>query len=544
MKKIFLVLVPVFFVFSMYAQSDDDIPIMNLPEVSIDIEDRREVFFDIFDDETNLLDLEIDRIEQPDFTDEIRVDLEKTLPQQIVDKDSGGSVDALIKFGYGLNNYLLADFSIFIKEINPKIAINYLREAKEQYWVDFPDERNPYSKDELTSELYFQYNLLSLNANLMYFNESIYLQEESVYDDLTKRLLTIDLSPSIKFKYQNDLTLFVNNSFFFTDAISSGSDIFNKRFNFDYFLDFDLIYSQVFLINHNFSVHGGYEFYSYRQTAQGVLENTDPYFGHLIKTGATYSGLFKDSFLLRANLDFYGYIQEEKFNWYLIPNLRAGYNYLEFFQCYIEGGAKYLGKQNRQWFTDEQYAVMSKDLLPGYRWYAKTGVKSMVSNWFEAETDLTFNFDWDGFDWRLTSDEERLYTYEKREKYELNINTEMKFNYKQYFETSVSYKHYFLDRSRFNASSQSGIKIKAGIPNVGLSFTTDFEMHFYRKDIDDNTMPPLFLLNAGLDWSYKELFGFGIVAENLIYIDRYQRKTGYDEPGVELLIYLKIGFGS
>ena len=84
--------------------SQDDIPTINLPKIELEIEDKRKIEVELKSEEIKMDFTLFTEIEKPEFTSLIKVDLEKTLPERVESPDKQKPVDAIVTFGYGLNN--------------------------------------------------------------------------------------------------------------------------------------------------------------------------------------------------------------------------------------------------------------------------------------------------------------------------------------------------------------------------------------------------------------------------------------------------------
>jgi len=531
---------------TLFAFSKEDLPSILLPDIDVVIEDVKELEVSIMTEEQDLPELVFEPLPIPDFSEVIRVDLEKTLPEKIDSPEKQKPVDAIITFGYGLNNYLYTDFSIFVKQFNPKISIHYLRESKENLWFDRKYFQNVYSKDDLQTELVFTYGVFELGAELGYFAENYDLQEKSVYDYLTKRILNVDIGPSLKFNNQNDITLRVLNSFLFTENEGNPDDKQVKRSDFDYMLETDLIYTQIFGSNHYLTSNVGYDFnllHTYNSDGKKDLKyNNDRYYFNNIKAGINYTTTVMDAFQIKVSTDFLGMFRETQFYWYLLPYGRFGYSLMDFFHCYVEGGGELNEKPDRFWFEENDFVIFPAETTPGYHWFAKTGLKGSFPGWISGSIDLEFAYNMSGFNWKLSSDEEQLYTIEKYTFYELNLGGTIDFNVKQYFNIILNWTHHFLDRMYFVPMDEFDVTFKWNIPKIGLSFFVDFYGGFYRFNTENIKMGNVYLLNTGIDWNWNERIGVGTKFNNILYFQNHQNMFGYDEPGFEFLGYVTVGF--
>ena len=546
MKNI-LILIFLFSLFVIYAE--EDTPAILLPKIDIEIEDIKKIETELTTEDLKLPNIEFETIPKPDFTEAIKIDLEKTLPQKIDSPEKQKPVDALITFGYGLNNYLFADFSIFIRHLNPKIpkiAIHYRREAKETLWFDKPNIKNSISLDDLKMEMIYSYKIFSLGIEAGYFANSYELQNKSIFNSLTKRIVNLDIGPSLKFNHQNDLTLRVLNSFLLTNLDGETNENIIKRNDFDYILQTDLVYTQIFGNNHYFTSHIGYDF-NYLDTLtdgdnQTIEDASENLFFNNIKAGISYSTTIADSFNIKIATDFLGMFKETEFFWYILPVARFGYSFQDLFHCYVEGGGKLIEKPDIFWFKEHDYVIFPTSITPGYRWFFKTGFKISITGWFSANTDLEFAYNQNGHDWELLSESENLYTLKKASYTEINISTGVEFYIKKYLEIKVDWLHYFMEMKEFTARDNLLSTVKFLIPQIGLSFFVDFECRFFRFDINNDELNNIYLMNAGIDWNWQNRIGLGTKFNNILYFQKHQIMPNYDEPGFDFLVYLKIGF--
>lgn len=533
----YLVFSVVFFIFP-----SSDEPQIKLPQVDINIEDKKDLKTDLSYNIDELLKVEVDSIIKPEITDSIKIDLEKTLPDRIDSPDKIKPVDALIKFGYGLNNNLAADFSIFIKEFNPLIAVTYSRRAKDNFWFEERNRRNAYSSDVLNADLTYYKSFFTLNSNIGYAGKSYSLQNQSIYSSLDKKILSLDLNPYIKFNSRNDLSLIVHNSFFFNNTNDGKTTDMAYRNDFDYLLDADLIYSQVIMNNNYLSFHSGYEFNLFDSLTDSIVKKSSRYLFNNAKTGISYSGILKDTFSLNADFDFEGVWRGNEFFWYILPTLKLGYNFKDYMSCYVEGGSSMLQKPGREWFAEHEFVVVPEEIIPGYHWYGKTGIKGMFAGFITGYTDLEFSYNHNGTGWELLSLEEKLFSLVQRDYFSLKLNAGVSASYRQYVKFTTKWSHEFLDKAKMEAADTLNARIDFGIPKVGMGFYAEFNGSFLRKGIDNESINNIYHVNAGLSWSYMERFGLGADFCNIAYFQRDQIKTYYDEPGFEFIVYMKIGF--
>ncbi len=525
-----------------FAINSEDLPIISLPKVDINIKDTKDFESNIDIAGRGLPDIKIDPIIRPEFTKEIKVDLEETLPSRIDNPEKTKSVDAQILFGYGLNNYMLADFSIFIKDINPYISINYKRIAKENLWFDDFNRKVPYSQDKFDSSIIFTKGPFSLNAAAGYYGTTYSLQDESIYNYFAKRILNVDLTPSYRFTNNNDLSLVINNSFIFHNLSDMKTKNSSYRNDFDYFFNGYLKYSHVLFTSHFVSIYTGYNFDYFYNVSEGYSDFTHYTSFHNINAGFAYSGTIKNILLLRLNLDFKGLWRNGEFHWYLIPDAEIGFNFADYVTCFIAGGAKQGNKPDKNWFISNEYSILPDTTLPFYKWYGKSGFKSAYAGFAYLSADVEFIYNQNGYDRTLLNKKEKLYTLTERTFFELNLNAAGSLNYRKYIGLDVNYTHAFLDRYTFAPQDKLNTILKFGIVPAGININLDFTAMFKRLDYKGDIMDNTYVLNAGIDWNYKERFGIGFLFNNIIYYTKYEIVRYYDEPGFEFVGYFKVGF--
>ena len=538
MNKIYLILLLNCITFSIFSNE----PEIKLPQVDINIEDRKglETEFSTI----SHIEFETNResILKPEITDLIKVDLEKTLPERIDNPQKMKPVDALIKFGYGLNNNLLAYFSVFIKNFNPVISINYSRIARDNYWFEELNRKVFYSSDKLNADITYNRNLFTLNTTVGYAGSNYSLQNKSIYNTLDKKILTLDINPFIKFNSKNDLSLIIQNSFLFNNLADGQATIIDFRNDFDYLLNTNIVYSLVINNDNYLNLNTGYEFNFLNTLSNGFSSNYHEVFGNLFKTGIGYSGILKDSWTLNIDFDFQGYWKNEEFYWYILPLVKAGYNFREFFSCFIEGGSTIIDKPNKDWLIQNDYAVYPLDIIPGYDWYGKTGIKSSFAGYFTGFSELRFSYMYRGLVWNILSENEKIYTVTNADYFSLLITSGINFSYRQFVKFTIKWDHEFLQLQPFTSGDVINGRIELGIPKAGITFYTEFEGGFRRVDYNAIDLGSIYLLNAGIDWNYQERFGIGADFRNILYFQRHQIKKYYDEPGFEFTVYIKAGF--
>lgn len=528
--------------------ADGDTPDIQLPEVDVTIDDKKEFELDITGGEDNLPDIDTGPVLKPEFGEQIKVDLEETLPEKIDNPDKTKPIDAVALFGYGLNNSLWIDFSIFVKDINPKLSLHYTRQARETHWIENTKDKTPSSFDHLTFNLFYNYKALTLYSDLGYFAKIYNLQDQSIYETFTKRIINADFSPVLKLNNQNDLSLNLLNDFVITTLEDDGENDYSK-IDFHYLLASDFIYTQVFGSNHFFSSNMGYDFNIFTSNT----ENTEDIFYtrnifNTIKAGAGYSVLLADAFFLKAAFNFNGFFHNRDFFWYLLPYGKAAYNYKEYFTCYVEGGADLIKKPKRSWYYNNEFTVLPEEAVPGYHWFAKSGVKGALIGWLSGNADIEFAYNgrgedsrYGGFEWTLLSDQEKIYTLEKRAYFELNLEAGFTLTVKNVLEMSAGWKHRFLDLLYFQPRDEINARITVTIPRTGFSIFADFQGQLLRRSMD-GYLGNVYLLNAGADWNFKERLGLGCKFTNILYFQHHQFMQYYDEPGFSFIAYFKIGF--
>ncbi|HPO48721.1 MAG TPA: hypothetical protein PLO89_00205 [Spirochaetota bacterium] len=536
-----------FTIFNFFIFAEEDNPSIILPKMDITIEDKKDLNLALDIKDIKIKDLTVDIVLRPDLTESIKIDLEKTLPQRVDNPEKSKPVDAIIVFGYGLNNNIYADFSIFIKNINPKISINYLRNSMETYWIDDINKKNSYSLDDLNTNLLFSHKNFTFGSELGYFAKSYSLQGKSNYSSLKKKILNIDLGPSIKFNFQNDLTLRVLNSFLFMN--NEGKEDLLRN-DFDYILNADLVYAQVFALSHFFSASLGYDFnYLSKNINKDYLDlkqADEKSFFNNIKASVSYSTMIKDSFLVKLNTNFLGMFRNSEFFWFIFPYAKLGYSYSDFFHCYVEGGTVEIKKTDRYWFQDNDFVSFPINVVSGYHWFVKTGIKASVLGRFSIFSDFEFAYNKDGNNFKRESYIENIYTLEKKEYKEIIVSAGFDFNYKQIVDIKIAYyfspnNEYFFVNT-FEPVHKISAEMKFSIPKTGLSFLLDFQSKINRFDSENNPMNHIFLLNATIDWNWQERFGVGSKFNNILYFQRHSVVADYEEPGFGFLVYLKFGF--
>jgi len=524
--------------------SQDDIPTINLPKIELEIEDKRKIEVELKSEEIKMDFTLFTEIEKPEFTSLIKVDLEKTLPERVESPDKQKPVDAIVTFGYGLNNNFLVDFSIFIKDINPQVSIKYLRDTRETAWIEDFNKKNQIYLDDLKSEIIFSYKKFFLGSEIGYFSKSLSLQDKSIFSNLTKRVINFDVVPSLKFNYQNDLSLRLLNSLIFNNAFNNDSTL--TRNDFAYLLNSEILYSQVFSTNHFINARIGYEFNYQEERKKGSKDDFKEeyinFFYNNIKAGIEYSTIIKDSFLINAKVNFLGFFKNSDFLWFILPFFKFGYNYFDYFSCYIEGGGDLIKKVDHNYVKENDYIIYQAESTPGYKWYGKTGISAGISEWFSVNNDFEVIYNMWGNDWKLASNSERLWMFTKRDYLEINLYASISFTYKKFIEIKSEWIHYFYERGYFEGRDSLYILFKAGIPKSGLEFFIDFIAKFLREDNNGNDIGNIYLMNAGIDWNFKERFGLGIKFNNILYFQKHTIMPPYEEPGFEFIAYIKIGF--
>ncbi len=542
MKKI-VILLFIGILFKLYPQ--DDNVLIQLPTVDIKIEDTKKMELSVKPEEQKLPEnMETVNIPRPDLTETIKIDLEKTLPGKIELPEVQKPIDALITLGYGLNNYFFADFSIFVKALNPNIAVHYLRESKEAFLFYNANTKNPSSLDDLSIEMIYAYKILGLGSELGYYDYSYKLQDKSIYDQLTKRIINADLSPSIKFNHQNDLTLRVLNTFLITNYLREASSL--KRLDFGYLLNTDLVYNQIFKDSHLLTVHSGYDFNYLDKYINGdnklIRSDYKKVFNNNLKAGVTYSTTIAGFFSIKASTDFIGMFKDTDFFWYILPFANLGLSYQNYFHFYVEGGASQSVMPDRYWYKNNDYVVYPLNAVPGYHWYVKTGIKGSLVGWINGFADYEFAYNQNGLDWKVTNAKENLYDLTIRSFYEMNLTGGLDFQVREYYEFKVSYTHHFMDKMHFTPNEEIDANMTWHAPKIGLSFFLDFNAGLFRLDLDNKYFGNLYLLNAGIDWSWHDKIGVGAKFNNILAFQDYEIMPGYVLPGFEFVSYVRLGF--
>lgn len=563
-KMLLLIIIFVIFyiqnIFSTDTKNNGGLDIV-LPDIDLKIEDKKELSFAIALNDIKLPDIEVNYLPKPNFTKTIKVDLETTLPKSIDSPEKQKPVDALIIFGYGLNNMLFADFSIFVKNYNPKISIRYIRKSLENFWIDRQNVKNSSSMDDLNAEILYTYKRFNLNGDIGFFSNFVGLQDKSIFNGITKRILNLDVAPSLKFKYQNDLTFRMMNSFIFSnyDGTADAPSIF--RNDFDYFLKSDIAYTQVFFDNHFFTLDLGYHFSYNRSNTNGNIGSftgrlTDTFYNS-IRAGISYSTTIIDSLLFNVSTKFVGLFKGTTFWWYLFPDMEFGYSVQDYFHCYIKGGGKLNNEVDDSWYKNQLYTIYPDQITPSYHWFAKTGVSSGLTGWFNVNTDIEFAYNMDSNlqteDWSLSTTEENLYILTKRAPFfQLILSAGGIFTAKDIFSLEIKFSHNFLngffDTMSFIARDNIEAKAVWSVPKIGLDFIVEFKALLYRLDPNNIEFGNIYLLDTSIDWNWNERIGLGIKVKNILYfmqnfLNQKQYNTpNYEEEGLGFLAYIRIGF--
>lgn len=526
-----------------YLFSKDDADII-IPKIDIKIDDIKKIELPV-DIEFYKKSQIFITIPAPDMFEKISVDLEKTLPDILKEGEKHKPLDVAIILGYGLQNHFYADFSFFIKAFNPIISINYLREAKENLWFDI-NKRNPISKDDLNAQVLYGYKTFNLATDLMFYTYSFKFQDNSVYDLGIKKLLNVNLSPSIKFKYNNDITLNILNSFIFNDMNGELNDESINKNDFSYMLKAELIYNQIFLNKHFLTFKTGYEFNFLYDFLNSKIDQLDTsyvdYTFNSVEVGLGYSTTIKDMFSLKSRFDFLALFRDREFYWYLMPYLNVGYSLKEYFYTYIEGGANTVDKPKDAWLKKYNFVVLPVSLVPGYSWYAKTGIASFLSGWLKGNVDFEFVYNRDAFNWTLNDKYQTLYTFEKWSFIELNLYSGLSFYYREYISFGINFLHRFYERMFLTARDELSVAVKSVVPQAGLTFTLDFVANFVRLKTDGTPASNLYILNSSMEWSYKERIGIGVKGNNLLFFNENKFFPEYEDRALEILGYLRIAF--
>lgn len=541
MKKIIVLF---FLIFTIISFSQENLPSIKLPKIELEIEDKRKIEIELKEQNLKTDFIIFMEIEKPEFTNLIKIDLEKTLPERLENLDKQKPIDAIVTFGYGLNNNFLIDFSMFIKDINPQVSIKYIRNTRETAWIEDFNKKNQIYLDDLKSEIIFFYKKFFFNSEIGYFSKAIPLQNKSIFSNISKRILNLDLASSLKFNYNNDFTFRLLNFFVFNNAFNNESTL--TRNEFAYLLDSELLYSQSFRNIHFITGKIGYTFNYQEENKNGYKgdfrSEYKNFFYNNIKVAIDYSTIIKDAFLIKAKVDFLGFFKNYDFLWFILPYFKFGYNYFDYFSCYIEGGSSLIRKVEPDLLKENNYIVYQAESTPGYKWFAKTGISTGISGWFSINSDFEFIYNMWGNDWTLVSNSENLWGIIKRDYLELNLYISAIFTYKKFIEIKSEWKHYFFDRAYFEGTDLLYILLKFSIPKAGIDFVIDFMAKFLREDNLGNDIGNVYLMNASIDWNFKERFGLGVKFNNILYFQKYTFMPPYDEPGFEFIVYIKIGF--
>lgn len=540
MKKYFFLFILIFL--SALLVADEDLPEIIIPEIDIKIEDIKKIDLPVTPEkEKNEINIQLPL---PEIDDKINIDLEKILPS--IEKEIKiKALDVSLLLGYGLNHHFYADFSLFIKNIMPKVSLHYLRESKENIWFD-ELKKNPISKDDLNAQIAYNYKNFFLSTTGSFYSYSYKPGDNTIYDLNIKRFFYIDINPSVKFKYNNDLSLNIFNSFIFNEAQGKYEDKNVNHNNFSYFLNTQLIYNQIFLNIHSFSFKLGYNFnYLYdflKSRNDKLLDDYSHFFFNSFNAGIDYSTVLKESFQIKGAFTFSGLFKDKEFYWYILPLGNFGYFLKEFFYAYIEGGGKLEEKPSTTWFKKYNYTFMPISLIYGNNWYAKTGVAATLPGWIRGNIDFEFAYKHITFNWKKINKVEDFYILENSRLIELNLYTGVIFNYREYINITINWIHKFYQRMFFIPQDELIILVKSIISETGLAFYLEFSANFVRFNTEYQIINNLYVLNSGLEWNYKEKIGVGIKGNNLLFFNENNFFPEYEDRALEILGYLKIAF--
>jgi hypothetical protein len=319
-----------------------------------------------------------------------------------------------------------------------------------------------------------------------------------------------------------------------------------KRLDFGYLLNSDISYNQIFRDNHFLSVHAGYDFNYLEDYIDGDNDRLNDYYKRLFynnfKMGISYSTTLLESFFIKVATDFVGLFKNYNFNWYILPDASFGYSFKNYFHCYIEGGGSLTEKPDRYWYKENNYVVYPMETVPGYYWFAKTGLRGSFTGWINVYTDLEFAYNMNGPDWKLSTNAEKLYSFTTRSYYELNLTSGIDFQVKEYFTFKVEHIHRFMDMMHFKPRDEIKANMTWHIPKIGLSFFLDFNAGLFRQELNNKYYGNIYMMNAGIDWTYHDKIGIGTKFSNILCFQDYYIMPEYKEPGFEFVTYIKIGF--
>ncbi len=519
---------------------------IELPELNLNLIDNKTFNIEILNDQAAFPVLKYSILPRPSFSEEIKLDLEKILPDKSETVESQKPVNAQLNLGYGLNNELLVSFALFLSDMNPKISLNYIRKTYERNRIDRPDDTSSASSiDHVSVGLISNYKQFSVFGKLDFFNKNYGLQGLSAaYNEQTKRLINLDISPSFKFNNRNELTYKLETDIIMIE--NSPNESFKSLNQFTVFVRNDFLFTQVFTDNQVLQATLGYNF-NYMNNSENdrnyyFYGNISDIFYNEIKTTLSYQTIIKDAFLIQGLLDIRFLFRDTTFHWYINPFVKLEYNLHEYFSCSVEGGSLINERPDENFILKNDYSLLSTKVLPGYRWFADTGLTASVLEWFKITTNFEYAFNMSGTNLTIIDPNQRLVSHINREFHELNINAGLFFTVKGILNIKASWEHRFLEVPAYTGRDRLSAEIRCTFSNVGIDFFVDGKFDFVVRDYAGILMGNKYEVGTGFDFSKNEAFAIGFKFSNIAFQQEQRTIAGYFDRGINGIIYIKIGF--
>ncbi len=520
---------------------------IDLPEINLSIIDNRSFEITVSGIEGSIPELELNILPEPDFTEDIKVDLEQILPDISENIENRKKVNAQVEVGYGLNNELFLSMALFLTEANPQISLTYLRSTYDRNRIELANDFSSRSSiDHITAGIITEYNRFNLYANFEFFNKSYGLQNLSEhFAAQTKRIITTSITPTLNFNFQNQLNYKLDVAAVMIENQPVSSSI-NSLNQFEVLLRNEIAYSQVFGDNHIFQVSAGHNFAYINSSLNDSMlyftGDTSNIFYNEIATKASYRTVLAESFMIIGEIDIRLLFIDTEFFWYINPYTKFEYNYEEYFSCFIEGGSIINERPDEKFIIKNDYTTISHRVNPGYRWFAKTGLSGSLVEWFKLTTDFEYAFNMNGLDYEVQSDNIRLASIYNREFHEINLEASFLFTFKGVFNIKAEWKHFFLDRTAYTGQDQLNLEIKTIFKTIGIEFYADATLDFNTIDHNRNSTGHKFMIGTGFTFSNGESFAIGIRLNNIGYFQEQKTIGGYNDRGINGIAYIKIGF--
>lgn len=479
---------------------------LNLDEVILKGNDLSRIKIHVSLPQLKLDKMLIDDIPIPEVDTAITVDLENTLPEDIMETDLKKPFEAIALLEYGLYNTLITDVSLYISKFNPAFSIKYKRYKQDDFIYGMMGNDFQEGYDDLEASVFLDLLPFYLQIYGNFYEIVNGLQDNSKFSNEKQRLFQMDVESGFKVKDIFDIGLTSQQDWYFNAFTSEEQN--EREENIFYRLNLDLYYKQMFFNWHNFKASAGYVF----RNSYAYNKDND-YHNHLkIQLRDGFSIL--EYLYLNLGLGYRHYFPNfDEPRWYLLPFARINFNYKSRFSSYMEGGGKLTEVLIGEYVSENNYTDFNTLLYPSITWYAKTGLNGKVTKLFSVFCDIFYGFVIDGHEWQITSDNRNLYSLKNRDEPYNNIqlSTGFQLNYSEILSFKLYWQGQLFDFRHYIPRHMFNFDLLLAYPKFGLNFECGAAYSILRTTVENITMDQMVLVKGKVKWQfYKHM---AIVAE-------------------------------